>query len=220
MIFTPQQIRAIRQRKQTAVLAPRTERIRAGSVRVLRRCEVTAAIARRPARSGPSREVSAWIEARLDLDPAVETVCDITPDGEIVAVVFTVLAVEDVALEALTLGHARACGFRTAGECRAAWLAEHPRSDRVRLVFFALGDVRDQPLLLSKGWPDYTIDPSRAMRGEPEPVSRGEQMRLAGDARQRYLRFQADRGSAAQRLAAIQRGALAAPAGRATVRRV
>lgn len=212
MIFTPAQVKAIRQGKQTAVLVPGSERVRAGSVRLLRRCEVSAATARHPAGVPTVREVSVWIEERLDLDPTVEVVCDTLPDGERVAVLLTVLAVEDLALEALTLGHARACGWRTTGELRAAWRSEHPRMELARLVFFALGDLRDAPVLISKGWPDYTVDPSRAMRSEPEPVSRGEQRRFAADARQRYLRLQADRArglaqsSAAARLAAIQRG--------------
>jgi hypothetical protein len=115
----------------------------------------------------------------------------------------------------VTLVHARACGWRTTGQLRAAWTLEHPQSPRARLVSFAVGDVRDTPLLVSAGWPDYTRDPGRAMFAEPEPVDRREQTRLAGDARQRYLALQAGWAreqaalTMAQRLAAIQRGTVA-----------
>jgi hypothetical protein len=217
MIFTAAQIRAIRQGKQTATLAPTTERARAGSVRVLRRCDVTAQMARRPARAGPARDVLAFVDARLDLDPTVEVVCDTSRDGDRVPVLVTVLAVQDVDVGALTLQMARACGWRTSGQLRAAWAFEHPRMTRARLVSFALGDTRDAPVLISAGWPDYTHDPGRAMRGEPEPVSRGEHARLAADAQQRFARFQADRGRAAasasvsERLQAIQAGTVAQP---------
>ena len=79
-------------------------------------------------------------------------------------------------------------------------------------MWFGLGDLRDVPLLIGRGWPDYTSDPSRAMVSEPEPVSPGEQTRQASDAGQRYARFQADqarelaRDSASERLAAVMRG--------------
>jgi hypothetical protein len=215
MIFTGQQIRAIRQGRITATLAPQAERARAGSVRVLRRCEVTASIARRPGRSGSARDVLAFVDARLDLDPTVEVMCDTTPDGDRVPVLLTVLAVRDVEVDELTLASARACGCRTTAQLRVWWLSEHPRTTRARLVSFALGDLRDAPVLLSKGWPDYTHDPSRAMRGEPEPVSRGDHARLAADAQQRFVRFQSDRARAAasagvsERLAAIQAGTVA-----------
>jgi hypothetical protein len=85
---------------------------------------------------------------------------------------------------------------------------------RARLIWFALGDLRDAPLLVSRSWPDYTADPSRAMFAEPEPVGHAEQFRQAAEARHRYLRSQADRqqdaaaGSIAERLAAIQAGAV------------
>jgi hypothetical protein len=215
VIFTAAQVRAIRQHKQTAALMPRGEPVRTGSVRVLRRCEVTARVARRPAPRGAARDVLAWIEARLDLDPTVEIVSDVGLDGERVAVPLTILAVQDVAIDGLTLADARACGWRTTGQLRAAWRLEHPQSVRARLVSFALGDLRDAPVLLSRGWPDYTRDPSRAMFAEPEPVDRREQTRLGADARQRYLALQAGwaRERAAltmsERLAAIRRGTVA-----------
>jgi len=202
----------------TAVLAPCSERgLRAGSVRLLRRCEMTAAMSRRPAGAGPARDVLHYIECRLDLDPTVEIVCDTAPDGEQIAVLLTVLAVQDVTLDALTLANARACGCRTIAALRAAWFSEHPRMAQARLVWFALGDLRDAPRLLARGWPDYTWDPSRAMFAEPEPVGHGEHARLAADARQRYLRHQADLArdlaacSASARLAAIQAGTVARP---------
>ncbi|MGO9903466.1 MAG: hypothetical protein ACLP0J_28145 [Solirubrobacteraceae bacterium] len=212
MIFTRDQVKAIRARRVTAVLAPCSERVAVGSVRLLRRCDVTAALARRPAGHPTAREVSAWIEARLDLDRAVEVVCDTAPDGERVAVCFTVLALADVDVEAVSLQAARACGSWTVAGLALAWAAEHPQMPRARLIWFALGDLRDAPLLVSRGWPDYTADPSRAMFAEPEPVGHAEQFRQAADARHRYLRSQADRqqdaaaGSIAERLAAIQRG--------------
>ncbi|MGD0386401.1 MAG: hypothetical protein ABSB73_09730 [Solirubrobacteraceae bacterium] len=139
MIFTAAQVRAVRQGRMSATLVPRSERVRAGSVRVLRRCELTAALARRPAPRGRPGAVLAWIGARLDLDPAVEVVCDTTPDGERVPVLLTVLAIADVELDGVTLVHARACGWRTTGQLRAAWTLEHPQSPRARLVSFAVG---------------------------------------------------------------------------------
>jgi hypothetical protein len=217
MIFTAQQIRAIRQGRMIAVLAPQAERVRAGSVRLLRRRGVPAGMELAPAAAGRPRDVLAHIEARLDVVETVTVVCDTTPDGEQIAVVLTVLAVEDVELDAVTLHNARACGWRTTGELRAAWASQHPRMRSARLVWFALGDLRDAPLLIGRGWPDYTHDPSRAMFAEPEPVSPGEYRRQATDAQQRYLRLQADRerqlaqSSVSERLAAIQRGTVATP---------
>jgi hypothetical protein len=111
VIFTVEQVRAIRDGKATAALVPTSERIRTGSLRLLRRCEVTARMRRRPALVGPPREVLAYIEARLDLDPTVETISDTMPNGDRIAVVLTVLAIRD--LEVVTLGfpEARACGL-------------------------------------------------------------------------------------------------------------
>ncbi len=213
MIFTAAQVRAIRQGKMTAALVTCSEVVRVGSLRLLRRCEVTAQLARRPAGHPTRREVSAYVEARLDLDPAIEVVCNTTPAGERVAVVFTVRTIKDLELAELTSADAQKCAYRTPHELRAAWLAEHPRSACARLVGFALGDWRDRrPLLISAGWPDYTRDPSHAMFDEPEPISRREQSLLAADAQQRFARHQADRSraqmasTASERLAAIQRG--------------
>jgi hypothetical protein len=215
MIFSSTQVKAIRQGKQTAVLAPQTERVRAGSVRLLRRRGVPAEMELAPAVSGPAREVLAHIEARLDLEETVTVVCDTSLGGEQIAVLFTVLAVEDASIDALTLQTARACGCRTIDELRAAWAQGHPRSDVARLVFFALGDLRDAPLLIGRGWPDYTHDPSRAMFAEPEPVSPGEHARQAAGAQQRHARFRSDQAAelaqstVSERLAAIQRGTVA-----------
>jgi hypothetical protein len=215
--FTAAQVRAIRQQKQTATLVPRSVPVRAGVVRVLRRCELTAALGRRPAPRGPARAVLAFVEARLDLDPAVEVVSDVGPDGERTAVLLTVLAVTDLTLDGLTLAHARWCGFRTTAQLRAWWTLEHPRVLEARLVRFELGDTRDRPVLLAAGWPDYTVDPERAMRGEPEPVSGRVQARQAADAGQRRARLQSDRARAiatvpaSARLAAIERGTVAQP---------
>jgi hypothetical protein len=217
MTFTAQQIRAIRQGRMTATLVPQAKRVRAGAVRVLRRCELTAALGRRPAPRGRPGAVLAFVEARLDLDPAVEVVCDMLPDGERVPVLLTILAVTDVTLDALTLWQARWCGFRTAAALRAWWTLEHPRVLEARLVRFGLGDLRDAPVLISAGWPDYTYDPARAMRGEPEPVSGRAQARLAADAGQRRARFRSDRArelaasTASERLAAVQRGTVVQP---------
>ncbi len=220
MIFTAAQVRAIREGKMTGTLTTCSENLRVGSVRLLRRCDVTAAIARRPSGRPTRREVSAYIDARLDLDP-VEIVCDVLPDGERRAVVFTVLAVQDLEVATLTLRDVRPCGCQTTNDLRylrAGWRCEHPRSELARLVGFALGDWRDRPpLLISAYWPDYTRDPSRAMFDEPEPISRREQSLLAADAQQRFARHQADRSraqmasTASERLAAIQRGAVVRP---------
>jgi hypothetical protein len=201
MIFTPAQIRAIRLGKMTAVLVPVSERMRAGSVRVLRRRMVDGP----PAKRGPAGDVLAYIEARLDLLEAVQVVVNPQPEGEPIPALITIKAVRDLPVEELTAVEAVRCGAWTVAGLRASWAAEHPRSYLVRLVVFELGDTRDGHLLIAAGWPDYTYDPSRAMFGEPEPVSRGEQARLASDAQQRYLRLQADKARDAARSALSER---------------
>ena len=191
MVFSTSQCRSIRQHRMHAVLVPTSERVQAGRVRLLRRRAT-------PDEDGHPR-------------PG-ETVTDTTPDGERVAVVFTILAVRDLELAELTLQIARACAFRTTVGLIEAWRAEHPRSPLARLVSFELGDLRDRPRFLSRGWPDYTNDPSRAMWGEPEPVSHAQLRASSADAHQLYLRHQADRArelaqsSASDRLTAILAG--------------
>ncbi len=199
----------------TAVLAPVSERVRAGSVRLLRRRGVSTELAAAPAATGPAREVLAYIEARLDLTETVEPVCDVAANGDRTVVLLTVLAIRDLEPAELTLANARACGCRTLAELQGAWSSAHPRTALARLIWFGLGDLRDAPLLIAAGWPDYTHDPSRAMFAEPEPVSPSEQARYAVDARQRYLRSQADlaerlaASSVSERLGAIQAGTVA-----------
>jgi hypothetical protein len=213
MIFTVSQVRAIREGKATAALVPISEPVRTGSLRLLRRCEVTAWTRRRPAAAGPAREVLSYIEARLDLDPTVEIVSDTAPNGDRTAVVLTVLAVRD--LEVVTLGfpEARACGLRTPAALQASWRRDHPRADFARFVRFTLGDVRDVPRFVSAGWPDYTSDPSRAMLGEPEAISPRDTAIFAAMNGQSYLRGRADLAAKlstrrlSQRLAAIEAAA-------------
>ena len=192
MIFSALEVARIRQGRMTAVLAPVSERVRAGSVRLLRRRGVSTELPAAPAATGPAREVLAYIEARLDLTETVEPVCDVAANGDRTVVLLTVLAIRDLEPAELTLANARACGCRTLAELQAAWSSAHPRMSHARLVWFALGDLRDAPLLIARGWPDYTHDPGRAMFAEPEPVSPQEHARQASDARQRYARFQAD----------------------------
>jgi hypothetical protein len=191
LIFTVEQVRAVREGKTNAALVVVSERIRVGSLRLLRRRIPASEDGVRPER--------------------VEVVTDRTPDGEEVAVYFTVLVVRDVEVTALGFPEARACGHRTPAGLRDRWRAQHPRAELARFVRFALGDLRDSPRFISRGWPDYTSDPSRAMFGEPEPVSNHEHRLIAAEARQRYLRHKADlaRDAAAftlgERLAAIKR---------------
>jgi hypothetical protein len=215
MIFAASQIKAIRSQKMTAVLVPVSERVRAGRVRVLRRWALPVLPAP-PAMRGRPAEVLTFIEARLDLVEEIEIVVASLPGEEPVPALITITAVCDMWLDELTLTDAWHCGARTTAEMIAAWVGKHPRTRRVRLVTFELGDTRtDLPLLIGRGWPDYTHDPSRAMFAEPEPVSPGEHARQAAGAQQRYLRLQADRASelaqssASERLAAIQRGTVA-----------
>ena len=181
----------------TAVLAPVSERVRPGSVRLLRRYGVSTELPAAPAGTGPARDVLAFIEARLDLTETIEVVCDVAANGDRTEVLLTVLAIADLQPGELTLANARACGCRTLAELQGAWSSAHPRMALVRLIWFGLGDLRDAPLLIARGWPDYTLDRSRAMFAEPEPVSPSEHARQASDARQRYLRHQADLARAA-----------------------
>jgi hypothetical protein len=155
----------------TAVLVPVSDRLRVGSVRVLRR-RAAPVMAEAPAATGAALEVLSFIEVRLDLAEVVEAVCDVRPDGERVPVLLTMLKLEDLALEDLSLANARACACLTTSELLAGWRVLHPRMWHARLVSFGVGDLRDVPRLVSVGWPDYTSDPSRAMRGEPEAISR------------------------------------------------
>jgi hypothetical protein len=159
---------------------------------LLRRRGVSTELAAAPAATGPAREVLAYIEARLDLTETVEPVCDVAANGDRTVVLLTVLAIRDLEPAELTLANARACGCRTLAELQGAWSSAHPRTALARLIWFGLGDLRDAPLLIARGWPDYTHDPGRAMFAEPEPVSPQEHARQASDARQRYARFQAD----------------------------
>ena len=200
IVFTAAQVRAVNQGKQTAMLVPQSERVKAGSVRLLRR--------------------------RLDTCPTcgakrTEIVSDTTPGGERIAVQFTVLAVKDLTIDALTFQNARACGHRTTDQLRTEWRSKHPRTSDARLISFLLGDVRDLPTFLARTpAPDYTHDPSRAMFAEPEPVSRGDQHRFADGARERYLLFQAEQAAdraavpMSARIAAIQAGTVVRPAKR------
>lgn len=176
MIFSVEQVRAIRQGKKSATLLPVTARLRPGSVRILR------------------RRVSLEEEGG-STSTVVETVTDPRPEpGAREPVLITVLAVRDLELEQLTFAEARACGYRTVAGVRDAWLREHPRSPLARLVRFALGDLRNTPRLLAPtgaGF-DYTGDPHRAMPDEPEALSAAELARIAAVNGQSYLRHRAE----------------------------
>lgn len=61
----------------------------------------------------------------------------------------------------LGLDVARGCGYKTAVSLQEAWQARHPRSPRVAVVWFALGDWRDRDLFLNYSGTaggDYCVD--------------------------------------------------------------
>ncbi len=179
LIFTAEQVRAIRQGKVTATLVSRHEPLEPGSVRPLRR--------RRPCRCGEA--------------VVVEQVFDVRPHDERVQVLLTILEVRDLELASLTVTDARLCGYRTATELRDAWRAEHPRTDLVRLVTFGLGDLRDRPRFLTSfpAFSDYTQSPSEATPREPEALSEDQLSHYASINGQR---FAASKAEFAARLAA------------------
>lgn len=191
MIFSVEQVRGIRGAKITATLVPVSERIRVGSTRLLRRRVPVSDDGEQPSR--------------------VEVVVDRKPDGEETAVVLTVLDLRDVEIAALSFVEARPCGARTPAVLRDQWHELYPRAELARLVTFALGDLRDVPRLVAAGWPDFTADPSRAMRGEPEAISAadtawyGSYARQQHEARRATLAGKLAAAPASDRLAAIVR---------------
>lgn len=200
MIFTAEQVRAIRQGKISAALVKPTEQISAGAVRQLRR---------------------RVIRHDEDGQPAgilIETVKDPTPDGDRVPVLLTILDVDDLLLTGLSLTIARACGYRTLTGLRDSWRAQHPRLLVVRLTRFALGDLRDRPRYLSSipFVQDYTTNIRDAAPGEPEALSAAELAKYAAMNGQKHARTRADHAqqlamqNATRRLERIESAAAAA----------
>ena len=104
----------------------------------------------------------------------------------------TVAVFGDMPLEddvVLTLQMARACGVRTVDGLRDTWTHRHPRSPRAQMVWFALGDVRDQPLFLQYSGlagGDYTRNRHRAL-DEAEALTREQMAALVSVNLQRDL---------------------------------
>lgn len=148
MIFTRDQAAQVRAGKISAALVPVSEQVTAGRLRALRRRFV-----RHDEDGNPTGE-------------GVETVADVTPEGDRRPVRLTILSVHDMHLDDLAQPDARACGYTTRQGLLDAWRSQHPRSETVKLVRFAVGDVRDRDRYLAwtgRAGGDYTANPRRAM---------------------------------------------------------
>jgi hypothetical protein len=102
-------------------------------------------------------------------------------DAEIVYV-FEDEQLGDLPHPRLSLQMAQICGYKTVQTLRESWLAKHPRSPLAKLIYVALGDVRDRPIFLN--WTggaggDYTRSRHRAM-DDAEALTREQMRALAG----------------------------------------
>lgn len=147
VIFSRDQAAQVRAGKITAAIVPASEQVTTGRLRALRRRFV-----RHDEDGNPVGE-------------GVETVADVSADGDRRPVKLTILSVDEKHIDDLTQPDARACGYTTRQGLIDAWRAQHPRSEMVKLVRFALGDVRDIDRYI--GWTgraggDYTMNRHRA----------------------------------------------------------
>lgn len=225
MIFTVLQAAAVRQGRMSGLLVPRSDAARPGQVRALRRRVQIGQRERAPARRGRPVDVLFWIDLHLDDRVYIDRVTVRPSAGEgPLPVLLTILAVRDLELAALTLDDARVCGYRTLGGLRDSWLAQHPRTVDVRLVRFALGDLRDRPRFLTStrqmrwapgkrgGQPrgDFTTNPMLAI-DDAEVLTAAQYGALAAMNGQRHAGRQAAQSqvlaqlTAAQRMEAIER---------------
>jgi hypothetical protein len=147
VIFSRDQAALVRQGKLTAALVPTSQQIKADRTRPLRRRFM-----------------------RHDADGAeqgetVQTVEDISPEGDRKPVVLTITSVTETHLDNLTLSDAKACGFQTLTGLKDAWRSKHPRTLVVKVVRFQLGDIRDRDRFLNwtgRAGGDYTGNRHRA----------------------------------------------------------
>lgn len=132
MIFSVEEVRRVRQGKQTATLLPVTAKVNVDTaVRLRRRLE-----------SGE-----------------VEDVADPTTTSDKVLVFVTIRHVFELELAELTIDHAKLCGLRTASGLRESFRHAHPRATRAKLVRFDLGDMLERARWLRAGGPGPTICP-------------------------------------------------------------
>lgn len=170
MIFTRDETALIRQGKITGAVIPASEPITAGRLRNLRRRYV------RHDEDGNA------------IGEATATVTDTNADGERRPVVLTILSiVEQDLAEPIHLDIARACGYRSAAELREEFSARYPRTTRVKLVRFLVGDTRDRDRYLNwtgRAGGDYTLNPRRAMDDAPA-LTEEQQARMTAEAHKR-----------------------------------
>lgn len=95
---------------------------------------------------------------------------------------------------------ARGCGHKTVSEWSAEWDARHPRSPRAVIVWFALGDWRDQDLFMNwsgRAGGDFIRNSRRAMDPDAPVLTREQIEALSSVNRQK------DEGRRAQTSAAL-----------------
>lgn len=98
----------------------------------------------------------------------------------------TVLTIRTVS-DALWLGqllepHALLCGHRTAAELEQAWLKVHPRTERVRMITFSVGDVRDRDFFMDRTG-GYTLSPALSVDREAPAITPDAQAWITRNAR-------------------------------------
>lgn len=178
MIFTSKQVAAIRQGKVRAALVLRSERVKPGRTRPLRRQVIVhdedgepIGVRREPVRERDHRTGEEWFVVLTILEVAAVDVD--ASDGP----------------EALSLPAARACGYRTVSGLRDAWRSRH-RSPLADLAWFTVGNALDRPLFLAPA-AGYTQNASRAI-DDAEVLPRPQLAQLAAAAGQRHARSMLD----------------------------
>jgi hypothetical protein len=153
VIFTRDEAANVRAGKQTSKLIPASHHIRPNTVRPLRRNTP-----RHDPDGNPTGTITATVQYIVDDQPK--------------PVILTITTVRQLHLDQLELTDAQACGYRTIQALKDAWQAQHPRTTAVKLITFAVGDIRDidQYLNQTNAGGDYTSNRHRALAGEDEPV--------------------------------------------------
>jgi hypothetical protein len=149
VIFSRDEAAAIRQGKLTAALISTTSKLKPDRTTMLRR--------RFKRHDSDGKELKGW---------ATEVVADVSPEGDRKSVVLTVLSVNELHLDDLTQQDAEACGFRTLPGMKDNWRQHHRGAEMVKIVRFAVGDLRDRDRYLSRpsrSGGDYTSDRHRAI---------------------------------------------------------
>jgi hypothetical protein len=185
VIFTPEEVRAIRQGKRTAALVTPSEKLKPGRLRRLRRIVITE-----------------------DGEIIREQVSEPNRDGDMRAVMLTILSVEPLDIDEIDLRTAQACGYRTASGCKDAWIAKHPKSPRALLVHFAVGDLRDRDRYIAftgRAGGDYTMNRHRSSDADAPALSQEQMDDLASRNRQKDARRQVDRQARSDEMSLAER---------------